>query len=462
MKLRRQVPRRTVISSGAGLALATVAYTSNMQVASYVAGDSAWIAILTAGIISIFASFCFSELVGMYPTAAGIKLFIEKAFNERAALILAGLYVTISVFVVGAETYILSNVFQAAVPGVPMLFWIFLILTAIALMNIRGIRLAGNAQDLTAYFMFASLLAVSLYALFRGGFDLESPLQPGEPMGFLQAVAVGIFLYLGFEWVTPLVEEVTDFKLIPQGMLGAVGLLAVTYALFSVAMTSTVAKELLASTPIPHVLFAREIFGPAGVGFMLLMSLVASITTFNAGLMTASRFVYALSRDRALPAALSRLHPPYATPWAAILFLFLIAGAVSMAIYLTGAYKVLIFMGAAVECILYVVVALAVLNLRRREPGRERPFRIPGGPTIPVVVAFIYGALLLLVFVPDPSNPGDAPEQLAALVTLVLTLAGIALYVFFGVPRLRAAYAARRAARRRRRPHRPKDTSANS
>ncbi|MCL4426086.1 MAG: APC family permease [Firmicutes bacterium] len=441
-----------MISTGAGLALATISYTSNMQVASYVAGDSGWIAILTAGAICVLASLSFSELVGMFPTAAGIKLFIERAFGEKAALIFATIYVTISIAVVGSESYILANVLSTAFPVVPKLAWVFFFLTAIALINVRGIKIAGLTQDITTYSMFAALIGLSAYALFRNGFALTTPFAPGSSLGFTQAVAVGIFLYLGFEWVTPLAEEVTDFRLIPRGMLGAIGLLGVSYALFNVALTSTVDKSLMVSSPVPHVLFARTLLGPAGVMIMMLLSILASVTTFNAGVLTASRFIYALSRDRALPRFLSSIHPTYATPWVAVGLLYILSVGISLAVFFTGKYKVFIFLGAAIESMIYVVMAAAVIALRRREPARHRPFRIPGGLTFPLITGLLFAVLFVLVFLPDPTHPEDVSSQLAALIILLATFVLVSAYAWWGVPRLRAHYGT--LARRRRRPRR--------
>lgn len=447
--LKKVVNFRTVVSTGAGLALATATYTTGIQVASYVAGESAWIAILVAGLISVLASFGFSELVGMYPTAAGIKLFIERAFNEKVALVFASIYVLVTVAVVGTETYILGNVLASGLPAVPKYVWVVSFLLLITLINIRGVRLAGLAQDIVTYFMFAALIAISVYALAAGGFALRSPLSPGDGIGFLQAVALGIFLYLGFEWVTPLAEEVTDFKLIPGGMLGAIGLLGVTYSLFNMALTVTVPKEILIQSPIPHVLFARELFGWPGVMFMMLMSVTASVTSFNAGLLTASRFMYALSRDRALPRFLSLIHPRYATPWTAVVTLFALSLAVSTAVYISGLYKVFIFLGAAVESMIFVIMSLSVVALRRRDPGKPRPFRVPFGVVIPVVVAMVYGALFFLVFFPDPGHLEDWATQKAAAIVLASTAIIVAGYVIYVVPWIRARYAAKQVKRRR-------------
>lgn len=446
--LRRAAGLGTVVATGAGLALATVSYTANMQIGTLMHGASGWVAIAVAGLVSVLAAWCFAELTALFPTAAGIRLFIDKAFGESAALVLASLYVSVSISVVGAETYILGKVLGSIFPAVRPEVWTVAFLGLICLVNLRGITLSGRAQQVTTFGMFAALLACSLYAIWR------SPLPPllpsGDGLSLAQSVALGVFLYLGFEWVTPLAEEVSDIRLIPRGMIGSIVLLGVSYALFHVAMVAVLGPSV---SDAPHMEFGARLLGKAGLLLMAGLSVLASVTTFNAGLLTASRFLYAMSRDGVLPGWVSRLHPTWATPWAAVALLFGLCLAVSLAVLYTGWYKALIFLGAATECLIYVVMAAAVLRLRRILPDLSRPVRVPGGQLVPWAVMVVYALLFVLIWVPDRANPGDWPAQAAAgmaLLTGALLLLG---WVRWGVPRLRARRTQRN--RQRRRPPQP-------
>ena len=68
--LRRALGLRTVVSTSTGLAFAALEYLAAAGLVVYVAGDSAWIAVGTAGLLALVAWACFSELNGMFPTAA--------------------------------------------------------------------------------------------------------------------------------------------------------------------------------------------------------------------------------------------------------------------------------------------------------------------------------------------------------------------------------------------------------
>lgn len=452
--LKKAVGLPTVIATSAGLALATVSLTADVQIGLNLPGVSGWMAVVAAGLISVLASWCFAELVGMFPTAAGIKLFIEKAFGEKTALLCATLYVGITVLIVGSESFILASVLHYAFPGIPRELWIFGFLTLMALINIRGIHLTGMAQDVTTYVMVGVIAVVSGWALLRPGAPpLTGAFTLGPGFSMAQAVALGVFLYLGFEWVTPLAEEVTDFRLIPKGMLWSLGVLAVVYGLLHVGMMAQVPKDVLAASPIPHVLFGEAAFGRVGLVAMAAISTLASVTSFNAGLLTASRFLYAMARDNAAPRVLTRLHPDWATPWAAIAALYVLCSAMAGFVLWSGSYKLFIYLGAAIECMIFVAMSASVLRLRKTMPGLVREFRVPGGNLVPWFVAVLYGLLFVLVFVPDPAHPADASAQLGALVALVIAAAVVGAYVQWLVPLLRAR-AAKAAAttKRRRRP----------
>ncbi len=496
IRLAKVVKQRTVVSTGAGMAMATVSYSASMELATIVLGDSAWIAILIAGIFCLMAGACFAELSGMYPTAAGIKIFIERAFNEKVAMLFATMYITVAISVVGAETFVLARVLYegTGITAVPPWAWGVVFLIAVLLLNVRGIRIAGTFQDVLAYSMFAFLIGSSIYAMSISPAPLQTPTMPGDPADLVKAVAVGVFLYVGFEWVTPLAEEVTDQRLIARGLFLTIGVLFVTYALFNAGLTMTMApaiqaapgdpvyaglidaaiakgalpagidraaltydqaKQAFGTSVIPHVLFYHRLFGSVGIVVIVIMSLVASVTSFNAGTLTASRYMYALARDGSLPKIFSRISINYATPYVALIALSGLCLTISLAVFVCEyfrpeSYEIFIYLGAFIECMIYTVMACSVIVLRRRRPAEARPYRVPFGYVIPAVVAVFFSLLMLAIVVEHP--------VVAVVVLCVAMAAGY--YGWRVVPRMRATARAARKAKPRRRPQRSSDAQA--
>lgn len=440
MALKRVLSLSTVISTSAGLTFATSCFIAAVQVAHYLAGNAAWLAILVGGLCCFFAAACFSELNGMLPSAAGMRLYLARAFNERLAVTVSLLYMGVIASVIGAESYVLSQVLAETWPGLPAFVWIILLQGLVTALNLRGVKLAGRFQDVVTYGLITSLLAFGLLALARQDFRPPNLFATGGPVSLLSATAVGVFLFIGFEWVTPLAEEVTQIRLISKGMFLAIGILSITYAVFTVALSSTVDTTILAASPVPQLIFARALLGGPGLAWMVVVSLAATVTTFNAGLLSLSRFVYASARENVLPRALSRINRRYFTPWAAILAVFVFALVVSTIVYLTRGYVMLVNAGAATEALIYLLAGLAVWRLRRREPRAARPFRIPGGAVVPLLTVVIFGLLLLAVLAQDP------------WACCYLVTAGVVtgFYVALVVPRLKERAKARRLATGRR------------
>ena len=460
-ELKKVLKLRTIISTATGMAIATSCYLAGIQVATILVGELAWISILIAGFLCLLSAMCFSELTSLYPTAAGIKLYIQHAFNERTSIIISMFYVVLGVAMVGAESFLLSSVlsgsFQIITPYYDKLLWMLFFIILVMFINFRGVFITGVLQDIMTYAMVAFMIGVSIYtfATHDINFSLAAQSAKFTLENIFQAAGVGVFLYVGFEWVAPLAEETTDYRLIGKGMLWGVGLLSITYAMFIVAMYAGLTQEQLASgTPIPHILFGTNLFGTAGTVTFIVMSILASVTSFNSGLLNTSRFSYAMGRDNVLPRIFSKLHPKYATPWVAILALGSFALAISLATLYTGQYLFLIMMAAALECFIYVVAAVCVIRLRKKYPDKERSFKIPMGYTIPVFVIIVFTGLLLGIF--SDVSRDYAGNELFKNYWLAIVMGAFFLlltfYTFFVVPMLKQKGEERTKTRVKRRP----------
>jgi len=362
LQLKKVLTLRTIVATSAGLTLSSSTFVAAVQVASYLAGDAAWLAILTGGLLCTTAALCFGELNGMTPSAAGIRLYFSKAFNDQLSLIVSMLYMLIVMGVIGAESYVLAQVLNEVWPTVPALVWILTMFSIVALLNVLGVKIAGGFQSVLTYSLLLSMLAFAFIALAKMDFQITAPLATGGAAGLVNAVALGVFLFVGFEWVTPLAEEVTHHRMVSRGMLLAIGILSITYAIFTLAMTASTPREALAGSPIPHMLFARNILGEAGVAWMVAITLAASITTFNAGLISVSRFVYSSAREQVLPPVLSKISTRFFTPWTAVVAIFIIALAISIAVLVTQRYLMLVNMAAAMESIIYALHSSSHIN----------------------------------------------------------------------------------------------------
>jgi amino acid transporter len=435
----RVLPLRTAVSTSAGLASAAVNFLAAVEVAEYAGGQSAWLAILVAGVLIVFAGANFAELSALFPSAAAIRVWLRRGLNDRIALVGSLVYTTTVVLVIAADAYVLGHMFQAAVPGVPGVVWITAILALVVFANLRGIRVAGAIQDGNAFVLLGTLSLFSAAVLIRHWPRVAAPFWHVGPH-WIQAVALGIFIYVGFEWVTPLAEEFQDFRAIPRGMFIALGCIAIAFGLFTMALTVVEPNaRALAHSLIPQLLLGLKAFGPLGFWWMAAVTVTTAMTTFNGGLLSASRFLYALARERALPGWLSRLNHRL-VPARALVILAAMALAMALAVYWTGQYMFFINAGAGVESLMYATSSLLVIQLRRRERSRPRPFSVVGYPVVPVAIGLVFLGLGAGALLTPTSAGGHVPW--AVFFFVLLTGAAWA-YVRWAVPRLKAKKTAR-------------------
>lgn len=452
VELRRVLPFRTVVSTSTGLAYAAVSLLGCIQLASTLGGDSGWIAIVIAGLLAYLAALCFSELNALYPSASAIRQYMKEAFNDNFSLIITFGYMLTIVAVIAADSYIVGSAITYAfgLPNWASLIWILALLGLAMGANLSGIKIAGLLQDIATYTLLVVAVVISLIALGQHNFQLRMPFDAlSHPVDLLNAVAIGVFVFSAFEWVTPLSEEIANIRLIPRGMFLSLLLLLISYVLFTLASSRVLDlhNPAVATSPVPQLLLGKAVLGQVGLWVMLLATLLTAVMTFNGGFATASRFLYAAAREDTLPPIFARISIPSAVPYIPVIVLATLSALIAIIIFLTHQFQLLILMGAVLEAIVYTIAGICVIRLRQRKRDAERSFRISGGLIIPVATIIIFGLLGLLASL-GIGTAGILPGTPLVITLLVFLLSS--LYVFFGVPRIRAAAQARRGTTRRR------------
>ena len=263
----------------------------------------------------------------------------------------------------------------------------------------------------------------------------------------MEAIALGVFLYSAFEWVTTSAEEVRKPESINRGMLISIGILCVVCSVAAVAMSHTLTHHELTSA-YPQLYLGIAAIGHSGLWVMAAVTAVTALNTFNGGFITASRFIYGTAREGSLPRQLAHLNDR-AVPWVPVVVLGVASAVVALIVAVTHAWQVLVAVGAALEAMIYGVAGFCVLRLRRRQPDTPRPFRLPGSAVLGPLGLVVFGVLAVTASLSVQNKFNPAPLAIILVASLVS-----AFYVVRVLPGIKAREAARRAARPRRRPGR--------
>ena len=284
--------------------------------------------------------------------------------------------------------------------GVPLVFNLpaFLIVMAITWVLVIGIRESAWFNSS----MVVLKLAIIGFFVILGAFYIEpsnwTPFAPNGFVGISSAAAIIFFAYIGFDAVSTAAEETKDpQKDMPFAIIASLIVCTVIYILVAVVLTGMLPwTQLGTAEPLATAFSARGMGWPA-----LIISLGAVFATTSVLLvfqLGQPRIFFSMARDGLLPSWAAKVHPKYRTP--------------HVTTWITG-IAVAVFSGFAninevVELtnigtlFAFLLVCIGVIVLRVKDPGRPRPFRVPGGAwLVPLLGA---GSCLFLMFYLPPAS----------------------------------------------------------
>jgi amino acid transporter len=321
-----------------------------------------------------------AELTTAMPVQGGFYRWVRAGFgdfwgflagwwNWTASFLLGGAYAVLFTDYVasyfpqftGWKHYLLS------VAMVAVITWI----------NVRGIQMVGRLATTLEIFVLLVVLALTVLGFAQWRHNPFTPLiPPRRPVFqvFGVGLALGLWLYSGYEQLSTVAEEVEDpQRTFPRALAWVVPLSIATYFLPTFASLAA-----LGNWQDWHAGYfttaALAIGGPWLGGAMTLAAMVTNLAILNSTVLASTRMPFAMAQDGYLPALLTRLHPRFGTPWIAIITSGLIYALLARQT-LTQLLTVYIWLRMATS----VLTVLAAWRLRHLRPDLPRAFRIPWG-----------------------------------------------------------------------------------
>ncbi len=311
----------------------------------------------------------------------------------------------------------------------------------IGVVNYRGIRFAAFAQRLAVGSLLLVGLAFFLPGTVRGDTANLAPWITGWE-GVLRVVIMTPFLYVGFDVIPQLAEEIdVPFRTIGRIIVVSILMALGWYGLVQWTVGLALDPATLAGRALPTADAMSAVYGSPWAGRVLVVGGAFGIlTSWNAFFLGASRLLFAMARGGMLPAVFARLHPRYGSPVAVVVVLTGIT--VVAPFFGRPALVWLVDAGSLATVVAYLLVAAAFLIIRRRHPDLPRPYRVaaPGLVGWLAVAATVFFVLLYL-----PGSPSALvwPEEWA----IVLLWTGLGAACAVGMRGRVAALGAGRQAR---------------
>lgn len=379
------------------------------------AGPAVVFSYLLAGLLATLGLLSIVELTTAMPMIGGDYFYISRGLGPAAGT-LAGLLSWFSLAL--KSSFALIGLAVLAAEFIPVNWHILAAAACVGavLVNLRGTREAAGLQVI----LVAALFGLMLSFIAKGmGHISSANLSPPAPHGVRSVISTAGFVFVSYGGLIQVASVAGEIKhpgrTIPRGMILAA---TVTMALY--ALTVLVASGVLGATDLDNSLTpisdaAQAFWGRTGYVVVSIAAALAFVTTANAGIMTASRYLLAASSDELLPAPLGRISKRE-TPYLAIL----VTGAVIL-ISVFFDLEMLVKAASTVFVLGYILASVSVIVLRESGVQNYRPnFRAPLYPWLQV--ATIVGFAFVLV------QMGEG----AFAVTGVLIAAGFGVYWLYG------------------------------
>ena len=381
-----------------------------------------------AGLLTMAAAVSCAELAAMLPRAGGQYVFFREAYGPLAGFLFGwAMLLVIQTGTIAAVAAAFARFLAVLVPSVSDTPWVgagplalspqrlvaigvIVLLTAT---NATGLRAGTLTQNVFTAAKLLALLALILGGLLLGTAQVRKPPDDSfsrallasrtafdAVFAFAAALVGPFFAQTAWNNVTFASEEVRDpGRNLPRALVLGCLIVTIAYVVTNVAYLKTLGLAGIATAPQDRVgtAAAGALFGPGGALAMAAAVMVSTFGCVNGLILAGARVSYAMARDGHFFSGLARLNRA-AVPANALR----LQAAWASVLVLSGTYSQLLRYVVSADLLLYVLLVLAVLALRRLRPDLPRPFPAPGYPWLQLGYAAAGLSLIAVLLARDP------------------------------------------------------------
>lgn len=367
-----------------------------------------WIAV---GIHSLIQANVVCEVMTLWPKSGGQIIPAREAFGEPGGL-LVGWTDWLGNVASIASLALLGGEFLALIfPGLATNKMVIgvAVLTAVVGLNALGVREGERSQLVGS--ALKTLFLLGVVALIFVAVPAAPPVAKSDlsaavttaPFGFAALVIAYqtiIGAYAG--WPNGAYfggEDVDPGRNIPRAIFTTILTTGLLFILVTFALNHALSLAQLRHSKLPIADALTPLLGPDAVKLVAAGAALIVITCCNAGVMVASRVLYALAEDRLFPSVAGRVNRG-GSPWVALAMTFIAA----LGLVLTGSFETVFVIMAALGIVPTLVVELSLFKLRRDRPDLGRPWRARLYPWLPALAIVLDAGLLSGFVITDPKS----------------------------------------------------------
>ncbi|HKI57950.1 MAG TPA: amino acid permease [Trueperaceae bacterium] len=359
--------------------------------AAKIAGPAVMLAYLLAGLITLPAALSQSEMATAMPEAGGTYLYVDRALGPMLGTV-AGIGVWFSLVLKSAFALVGLGAYLRLFVDLPTKPVALTLALLVLVVNALGVKQTGRLQAV----IVTGVLAVMVLFVLRGAAVVDAhryqPFLSHGLQGLLAATGFVFVSYAGVTKIASVAEEVrAPGRNIPIGILLSLGMMMVVYTGLIYVVVGTTPADALHATLTPMAIASKDILGLGGEVIISVTAVLALISMANAGVLSSSRYPFAMSRGELAPPLFRRVHPRFGTPLASIG----LTGAALLVLIAFLPVVDLAKLASAFQILVLSFVNLALIAFREGRMPTYRPtFRSPGYPWVQLA-GIVLGLLLI-------------------------------------------------------------------
>lgn len=404
-KLKRQLSLVQVVMLGTAGAMGAELFVLTGHAAG-ISGPALVLALFLGGLLSYSIAINYSELASTFPETGGAMTYVREAWGRNLLCFLVGSMDCLSSTFYSALSAVgFAYSLQIFFPSLPIVPTAIAVILAFIVLNLLGVGNIGKVQVLLGgILMLVFLIYIVLGFALPGGFQLETYLWQGDFfvhqdawsnfVSLLSTIALAYVAYIGFEVIADDAEEIKNpDRNIPLSILLSLTLLIVMYPLIILVTLGTIPWSELAGSEVALTDAVARFIPGWGKVMLGIAGIIATVTTLNSAMLSATREAFTLSRDGMWPRFLARLSYKQ-TPYAAIL----VMGGIIIAVAAVGLVDFLSYISSSGYLFVLFWSNMALIRLRQRYPNLRRPFKVP---FFPLTAYLAMGTCLLIIVFTD-------------------------------------------------------------
>lgn len=370
-------------------------------------GGGAWLAFVLAALVVVPGAVSKSELASAMPTSGGSYVYIERVFGPALGTMMglalwASFLLKAAFALIGFSAYLMfvQSEFGEYVTGIEAALGM---LVVVALINITGIKRVKAVQTPIVATSLLLLIGLTIMAIVNGDTEwarIEPDLQTkSDWIGMGETAALVLVSYAGVTKVAAIGGEIKNpGRNLPGGILTSLGIGALLYTIVVATMAAVIPPESFFDSSghaieDPVRVFALEVAGYNMSVFAAIVAILTMTSMSLAGILAASRYLFAMSRDGLLPQALEDVHGKYETPHLAIILtaITMALALVSIDVHAVAEYA------SGFQIMAYILMCMGVLIMRRSNTSHawyEPSYNSPLHPFLQIF-GIISGSALL-------------------------------------------------------------------